>query len=230
MAKVSIEGGEHLRQARKKGAVIISAHMGNWEMAHIFVACYLEDPLVLIARKVKPEMVNRMLNHVRSRFGSVILDKKGAFIKLVRAIRQGRTIGILIDQGTKLSEGVEVTFFGKKTAATPVAAILARRYGVPVIPAFCIRGDDGSLKLEAGPPLSLVKTSDYNHDITTNTQKMCDVIEDAIRRRPEQWFWFHKRWKRHYPYLYLEDIARKMRQRQKRKRHKKTIPPNTFSD
>lgn len=222
LKRVHLTGRQYLLEAKrnKKGSIVISAHFGNWEMAHIFGSCYLNEPLVLVARRIQPGIINEWLNRLRSRFGSVVLDKASALPKMIRALRNGRILGILIDQGTLLSDGVEVAFFGKKTNATPAAAILARRYGSPVIPVFCVRRKDGALEVIAQPPLQLQKTEDYQTDIQANTQRMMDAIEQMIRTHPEQWFWFHKRWKRHYPELYPEDIARRKKKKRKKRLRK----------
>lgn len=135
---------------------------------------------------------------------------------MARMLRQGNILGLLIDQGTKFSEGVEVTFLGKTVTATPAAALLARRYNSPVLPGFCVREKDNSLTLIVKPPLNLQKTKDSRADLRVNTQIMTDAIEEAVRAYTEQWFWFHKRWKRHYPHLYPEDIARRQKRRQKK--------------
>jgi KDO2-lipid IV(A) lauroyltransferase len=141
---------------------------------------------------------------------------------MARLLRRGKTLGILIDQGTTRSEGVEVTFFGRKALATPAAALLAQRYGSSVVPGFCVRDGKDRLTLIVEPPLSLKQTKDSRADAQINTQIMTEAIEKAVRTYPEQWFWFHKRWKRHYPELYPEDLARRRRRREKRKaRHQK---------
>lgn len=219
LQKVRVKGSKHLLDAQNshKGTIVISAHFGNWEMAHIFGSCFLNEPLVLVARKVKPSFVNEWLNRVRGRFGSEILDKSSALPKMIRAIRKGKILGVLIDQGTLLSDGVQVTFFGKRTNATPAAAVLARRYKAVVLPVFCVRRKDGNLEVVAYPPLDLQESDDYQQDIQVNTQMMINVIESAIREHPDQWFWFHKRWKRHYPELYPEDIARQKKKKQKKR-------------
>ncbi len=217
--RVKLIGEDHFEklESNAKGTIVISAHIGNWEMAHIYGSCYLNTPLTLIARQVKPDIVNQWLNQLRGKFGSQILDKSAALPKMIRALRRGAILGILIDQGTLLSAGVEISFFGKKTNATPGAAILARRYGCPVIPTFCVREKSGYLKIIVKPPLELKKTDNFLADIQANTQIMMDVIEEVIREYPDQWFWFHKRWKRHHPYLYPEDWARRKLQKRKKK-------------
>jgi len=217
LRKVRIKGKGNLLNATKspRGIIMISAHLGNWEMSQLLVSCYLQKPMVLVARRIQSKMLDRWIHGLRVRFGSVVLDKKRALPKMARALQRGRVLGLLIDQGTKLSRGVEVSFFGRTTTATPAAAILARRYDSPVLPAFCVREADASLVLVVGPPLNLQKTDDPHADLKANTQIMTSAIEKAVRAYPEQWFWFHKRWKRHYPHLYREDLARRQRRKEK---------------
>jgi KDO2-lipid IV(A) lauroyltransferase len=217
--KVRVEGEEHLREAARssRGAIVISAHIGNWEAAHMVATCFLEKPVVLVARRIRPRLLNQLVNRLRARFGGVLLDKAGALPKMARALRGGKIVGILIDQSTLRSEGVEVDLLGHKVMATPSAAILARRFNAPVLPAFCLRQRDGQLTLRVQPPLTLARTNDRQADVVVNTQVMNDAVAEAIRSHPDQWFWFHKRWKRHYPELYPEDLARRRRQKAKRK-------------
>jgi KDO2-lipid IV(A) lauroyltransferase len=219
LRKVRIRGKDNLLNAMKspKGLILISAHLGNWEMAHIFASCYLQTPLVLVARKIQPKALNQWVRRLRTRFGSVVLDKAGALRKMVRVLSRGALVGLLIDQGTSRSEGVEIVFFGRTVTATPAAALLARRYDSPVLPVFCIREGDGSLTFVVEPPLVVRKTKDMRGDVRVNTQIMNDAIERAVKAYPDQWFWFHKRWKRHYPYLYPEDLAKRQRRREKRR-------------
>jgi KDO2-lipid IV(A) lauroyltransferase len=218
LGNVRIRGKENLIDAIKspQGAIIISAHLGNWEMGVLCVSCYLNKPLVAPARKIYPRIVDRWMRALRTRFGTILLDKKRALPMMARMLRQGNVLGLLIDQGTKFSQGVEVTFFGKSVTATPAAALLARRYDSPVLPVFCVREQDNSLTLTVKPPLCLQKTKDSRADLKANTQIMTDAIEKAVRAYPEQWFWFHKRWKRHYPHLYPEDLAKRQKRREKR--------------
>ena len=218
--KVRIRGEENLLNAIKspKGVIMISAHLGNWEMAHLLISRYLQKPLVLVARQIQSKTLDRWIHRLRTRFGNIVLDKKRALRKMARTLHQGNALGLLIDQGTRLSEGVEVSFFGRTVTATPAAALLARRYDSPVLPVFCIREADDTLTLVAEPPLAVKRTEDLRADLKENTQIMTSAIEKAIRAYPEQWFWFHKRWKRHYPYLYPEDLARRKRRKEKKRR------------
>jgi KDO2-lipid IV(A) lauroyltransferase len=199
-----------------KGVIMISAHIGNWEMCHLFLSSYLQKSQVVVAQN-QPVFIERIIHKLRTSTGNTIISKKGAMIKLVRTLRKGKMIGLLIDQGTSRREGVDVTFFGRNTYATHAASLLATRYNCQVLPVYCIRESNAELTVVVEPPLKLHKTDDVRSDLQTNTQIMTDSVEKIIRLYPEQWLWFHKRWKRHYPELYPEDLARRQRRREKRR-------------
>jgi Kdo2-lipid IVA lauroyltransferase/acyltransferase len=218
LQKVRIKGKENLLNTIKspKGIIMISAHIGNWEMGHLFVSIYMQKSLIVVVQN-QPVFIERIIHKLRTSTGNTIISKKGAMIKLVRTLRKGKMIGLLIDQGTSRREGVDVTFFGHKTNATYAASLLAARYNCPVLPVYCIREPDANLTVVVAPPLKLHKTDDVRADLQTNTQIMTDSVEKIVSLYPEQWLWFHKRWKRHHPELYPEDLARRRRQREKRK-------------
>ena len=218
LSRTRIEGDEILRDAIKsqKGIIFITAHIGNWEIMPLYTACRYGHPVTSIARKLSSATFDRWIHQMRTRFGSIILDKKNALPKMVRVLKKGGALGILIDQETIRSEGIEAYFFDKKIMATPGAALLARRYDCVVLPAFCVREPDGRLIYRIEKPLALQQTNDFQKDLLANTQKMMASIEKMIRRYPEQWLWAHKRWKRFYPYLYPEDIKKRNRRRAKR--------------
>ena len=218
LRKVRIRGKDNLLNAIKnpKGVILISAHIGNWEMAHQSISCYLQKSLVLVARELQSKAFDQWILKLRARFGNTIIYKEGALPDMTRTLRQGKVLGLLIDQETKRSEGVDVTFFDRTVSATPSAALLAIRCKSPVLPVFCIREADSRLTLVVDPPLTMKRTGGLRADLKTNTQIMTSAIERAVRAYPEQWFWFHKRWKRHYPNLYPEDMARRQRRREKR--------------
>ena len=218
LQKVRIRGKENLLNTTKspKGVIMISAHIGNWEMCHLFLSSYLQKSQVVVARN-QSVFIERIINKLRTSTGNTIISKKGAMIKLVRTLRKGKIIGLLIDQGTSRREGVDVTFFGRKTNATYAASLLAARYNCPVLPVYCIREPDAKLTVVVEPALKLHKTADVRADLQTNTQIMTNSVEKIVNLYPEQWLWFHKRWKKHHPELYPEDLAKRRRRREKRK-------------
>ena len=218
LAAVRIRGERHLHNAFRnpKGAIVISGHLGNWEMGILFCSLYMQQPMVLVARPIEIGVIDRWLYRFRTRFGNVIIDKKNALPHLKHALRHGAVVGLMIDQEPKHKDGVDVDFMGRTVSTTPAVALMARRYDVPVFPTYCVREKDGGLTFVMEPPLKLQKTGDIRADLQANTQAMTHAIETAIRTYPDQWFWCHKRWKKYYPHLYKDLLARQERRARKR--------------
>jgi KDO2-lipid IV(A) lauroyltransferase len=221
LGKVKIHGIDNMIDALKegKGVILISAHLGSWEMVPLLSPLHLNTPINVVARKLRFDFINNIIVNLRTRFGCRVIDKEDALPQMQKALRRGEILGIMIDQGTRTKESVGITFLGRKVRATPAASLLALRCKSPVVPAFCVRDADGELKLFIDPPLKLLRTRDLRADLKTNTQIMTDVVEKAVHNHPEQWFWVHKRWKKYYPELYPEYIAR--RKRRRIRKHKK---------
>jgi KDO2-lipid IV(A) lauroyltransferase len=135
---------------------------------------------------------------------------------MTEALRNGEVVGMLIDQSRR-KHGVEVTFFGHKATASPAAALLALRCKSLVLPAFSVRGPDGELTIQVKEPLEMTRTGDLRSDIQSNTQRMIDVVEEMVRKYPDQWFWLLKPWKVHYPELYSDWEARRRKRKAKKK-------------
>ena len=218
LARIQVVGLEHLQRAQQsqKGLIIVSGHLGSWEMGLLYACCILDKPSLGVAKKFRFGPLNRRIHDLRTRFGLKIVYKKGALPEMRKMLRRGGIIGLLVDQSRR-SEGVEVTFFGHKVTATPAAAFLAIRYKCPVLPIFCVRNANGQLIMEVNAPLEIMQTGDLRSDLQTNTQMITDAVERAVRRYPDQWFWVHKRWKKFYPDLYPEYQARRKRRRAKKK-------------
>lgn len=192
---VTVEGWDEVEALRRAGRpiVLLTAHVGNWELLGPVVnARGLQ--LWAVVRGLDEEGLQEMLIRLRRHFGSKIIERgaPGAARKLLQALRgrEGdRALCMLIDQDTKV-EGVWVPFFGRP-AFTPVgAAKIALRQDAAVVPAFLERLDDGSHVARFHPPL------DLPDDETEATASMTATIEEQIRRRPEQWVWMHRRWRR----------------------------------
>ena len=184
-----------------KGFIAVTAHMGNWEIGMQVLPCFFNRPLTAVAKKFKAGWIENWLHRVRTRFGSQILYKKGVLAEMTRTVREGGALTILVDMARR-KDGVEIEFFGKKATATPAVAMLALRVRCPVIPVFCLRETDGTIGIEIGAPIEMVRSRDLRRDLAENTQRITDVVEGMVRRHPEQWHWTMRRWKEHYPELY----------------------------
>lgn len=191
---VDVEGWEHVEAARKepRPLIILTAHYGNWELLSPAIASRGVDVLGF-ARQMQDPWLEEVILDMRERLGTgmIMRGAPGAARLLVDTLRGCGAIGVLHDQDIRV-EGTWVPFFGRP-AFTPIGpARLALRYDAIVIPTFIERQDDGRHLARFYPPLDLP-----NEPIAA-TAAMTRAIEEQIRRRPEQWVWFHRRW-RHQP-------------------------------
>ncbi|HEX3551994.1 MAG TPA: lysophospholipid acyltransferase family protein [Thermoanaerobaculia bacterium] len=187
-----VRGWEEIEQARAAGRALLlfTGHCGNWELLGAAVNCRGLG-MAVVARPLDEPVQQRLLTGLRERFGtpSIARGSEGAARQLLATLRRGGALGMLIDQDTKI-DGVWVPFFGRP-AFTPVgAAKIALRQNTAVIPAFIERLADGRHAVTLHPPL------DLPDDPTAATALMTAKIEEQIRRRPEQWVWMHRRWRR----------------------------------
>jgi KDO2-lipid IV(A) lauroyltransferase len=225
-----VNGEEILINALKanKGILIVTAHIGNWEVAQHYMHNF-EKPFSVVATRMKQAWANRLLDHLRSRFGNTVIDKKGGLSNIMQALRREEIVALLIDQSRR-KQGIEVTFFGHEATATPAAALLAMRCKSTVLPMFCVRDPDGQLTVHVKPPLETIRTGDLRRDLQTNTQVMMNAVEEMIREYPDQWFWTLKPWKVAYPHLYREWEERRRERKLRKKRRaasSKTSSPVT---
>jgi len=202
-SRVAITGMEHMQQAlsRGKGVLGIAAHAGNWEYTVMGFALQCQ-PVAVVGRAHDHPAQARLITRLRSRGGNWPIPKQGGLKAIISHLRQKHAVGIVIDQNTASREGVLVDFFGRRTRTTPVAAILSRRFGSPVLPILSRRLPDGRHHMDIQPPLPRIKTADEKSDILQMVQDQTRAIENWVRRHPEQWLWLHRRWKNQYPELY----------------------------
>lgn len=189
---VRLDGLEHLVDAvsRGRGAIILSAHIGNWEM----LAAALSDsgvPLSVIGRKPSDPVLADRLERIRQRWGVGILWRERGARPILRALANGRAVGALVDQATHV-KSAQVMFFGRP-AWTPVGpARIALRTKAPVIPVYMThRRDDSNRYVGVIEP-------EIKPDGTTPTSLTAiwtERIEKWVRDAPETWVWMHDRWR-----------------------------------
>jgi KDO2-lipid IV(A) lauroyltransferase len=192
---VEVQGWREIERARAadRPILILTGHCGNWELLAAAIHCRGLG-MAVVARPLDEPDQQRMLAGLRERFGTPTIARgsEGAARQLLIALRRGGALGMLIDQDTKV-DGVWVPFFGRP-AFTPVgAAKIALRQHTAVIPAFIERLSDGRHLATFHPAL------DLPDDPTEATALMTAKIEEQVRRRPEQWVWMHRRWRRQPP-------------------------------
>ena len=194
------EGFEHVKRAYEqgKGVYFFSGHYGNWEMVAL-IHGYQGFPLAVVARPLDNPHLEKMLFGFRTLSGNQVIHKQGAAREVLRAIRKGSGVAIMIDQNVRGEQGIFVDFFGSPASTTPALATLALKTESPIIPAFGIPLPDGRYRIRYLPPLEFERTGDTKADILSLTQRCTRVIEDAIRAEPEFWVWMHRRWRTRPP-------------------------------
>ncbi len=193
---VEIEGLENFQAAiaRGKGVLSIVAHFGNWELMTIAVPICLQ-PMYIVYRPLDNPVIDNMVEYVRTMNGNVLIPKGGSGKRVMELLKENQAIGILSDQNVAAYEGVFVDFFGRPACTGVGLAVMAMRSGAPVVPAFMARQKSGRYKFIMKPAIEAVCTDDYEADLQVNTQRFTKIVEEIVREYPDQWFWFHQRWK-----------------------------------
>jgi len=192
---VQYEGLEHIRAAyaRGKGVVLFSAHYGHWELTALMQG-YLGIPLTMVTRPLDNPALEGELARLRGRSGNAILHRRNAVREMLKTLRRGGGIAILIDQDAH-GGGVFVPFFGRASSTTPTLATLALRTGAAVIPTFSIPLGNGTYRVIYEREVEIRDTGDRDADVIRITAECTAIIERWVRRHPELWLWMHRRWK-----------------------------------
>jgi Kdo2-lipid IVA lauroyltransferase/acyltransferase len=196
---LSVEGLDHLHATvdRHGRALMLTAHLGNWEL--LALAPLLTGyPLTVVARALDSRTLNAWADRLRGTVGVEVVDKRAAIRPVLSALRRGRLVGVLLDQNASRREGVFVPFFGRLASTSRAVALLALRTRTPVVPAFTRRIAPGRHVITVHPALPLPPSSDADA-ILGLTARCTEVIEAAIRATPDQWLWMHDRWRTRPP-------------------------------
>lgn len=188
---VEVKGLKYLKGTN--GGTIIGAHLGNWEwMAGAFGD--LEYKSIGIVRPLRDPRLNDAVEKLRGGTGIRTIGKKDAGAEIIKAVREGSVVGILIDQSAR-KNGVPVTFFEQPCWATVGPVMVAMRTQTPIYPVSMVRSPTGFYTLEFFPPITVERTGNIHQDLIDGSQRCQDIIEEMVRKNPGQWMWIHDRWK-----------------------------------
>lgn len=198
---VEYEGVEHIRKAflKGKGVFVFSGHFGNWEMVALMQG-WLGYPMAMVTRPLDNPLLERLLLEGRGASGNDVIHKRNAVKPILKAIRNGWCVAIVIDQDTRGTESVFADFFGRKAATTPALALLALKTGAPIVPVFGVPLPDGRYRISYLPEVpvkDLAGTLPRGEAVAAITAVCTRIIEEQVRAHPECWLWMHRRWKRH---------------------------------
>jgi Kdo2-lipid IVA lauroyltransferase/acyltransferase len=179
-----------------RGALLVTGHFGNWEVAAAAVAAR-GYPIEAVVKRQRNLRVDQRIQEGRRRLGVGTIEMREAPKRIPRALARGHAIGIVADQDARAA-GVWVPFFGIPTSTFRGPALFALRFGVPVFAAVARRVEEGGYVVES-QRVEVPDTGDLDRDVLHLTAALAAHLEAAIRRHPEQYFWFHKRWKTRPP-------------------------------
>ena len=191
-----VVGKEHFDRAHAtgRGVLFFTGHFGSWEVFNLLPPAFGYEMNILV-RRIDNPLVENYVDNMRTRFGSVTLDKTKSARTMFRALERGELLGILADLNVQEKEGVFVDFFGIPASTTASIAKLAVKTNSVVLPAFAVWEESKKkyvVYLE--PPVEYKADDNSPENIRDLTQAITNVVEKYVRLYPEQWLWIHKRW------------------------------------
>jgi len=178
-----------------KQAIYVTAHFGNWEITSLAFGAKFGN-IDVVYRKIDNPKLNDEIIKSRSRFNVNLIEKKGAMKKLITSLKKGKNIGLLIDQNVSENEGIETKFFNKKVLQSPSAAILSKKFNIPIVMIFSLPKKN---KWQI-----VVKDIFFTTDIQESVNRQSKNIEEMIKQYPDEYYWFHRKFKAFYKDKYNE--------------------------
>lgn len=194
---VQVAGRENLERglAAGSGVFILSAHIGAWEVAALTAGLLVPGGIAVVNRPLDNPLLEAELDRFRALFGNRAMGKENVTRAMLRELRRGGVVGILIDQRTLKEEGVQVPFFGHPAWTHPALARLCVRTGSPVVPIWGLWDAPGRYTVRFDEPVFPNELPETERAEAPLTARFTRMIENVIRERPEQWLWFHDRWR-----------------------------------
>ena len=198
LEQVVFKNEHFLLDAIRSGRPIIvtTAHFGQWEIFPLAVAAHF-GPSSVLGRKLDSSVMDKILRANRAQFDVELIDKNGGAKDILKALKARRIVGILVDQNTAPKDGIKVQFFGKNVLHTPAASVLAQKTNALIINAFIYQKGENLNEICFEEPID-ISMFDKEDAVQKVTQMQCSACEEMVRARPEEYFWFHQRFKRFY--------------------------------
>lgn len=192
---VEFENEEYVAEAlaHEKGILALAAHFSIYELMPMATVA-MGHKVSIIVKPIKTKSVDEVLTKIRTHEGLTYLPRDNSYRDCLKALRRKEVVAMVIDQNMTRDSGIFVDFFGKPACTSPGLAYLAAQSKAPVVPVFIHRKDDGTYVLKIQKPI-LPPVDRSPEAIQAATQLYTKVIEDEVRKHPEQWIWMHRRWK-----------------------------------
>ena len=197
LASVDMSGWDNVERAmsHERGVFFLTAHIGSWEVAALVIGLKLEAGLSVVNRPLDNPLLEVELDRLRRLYGNHVFGKRSIVREMLTQLKAGGGVGILIDQRVREDKGVEVPFFGHPAKTHPVLARLVRKTGAPVVPIFGYCDGPARYTVCYGEPIDPADLSEEELEDGPLTERFMQLTEEAIRKRPEQWLWYHDRWR-----------------------------------
>ncbi|MFQ5666439.1 MAG: lysophospholipid acyltransferase family protein [Candidatus Binatia bacterium] len=193
-----LEGWEHAEQllAGGKGVVVVTGHIGNWELLAAYFA-WKGLPVAAVARRIYAKRLNQLLVDFRRRQGveTILRESPQSARQILKALKANTLLAMVIDQDTE-APSVSVPFFGRLARTPAAAASLALRSDLPITTVFIKRRPEPGHRITICPPVEVARSGDRQADIRALTRQLNAALETHIRKNPAEWVWWHRRWRR----------------------------------
>ena len=192
----SVDGFELVEDAmsRGHGAILVTGHLGNWELAGAYVAAR-GVPMDVIVRTQANPLFDAYINETRASLGMTVVRDFEAARRTPRSLRDGRAVAFVSDQGVMGLASTFVSFFGRPAKTPRGAAVFAMKYDTPTLFVTALRQPSGRYRVSV-ERVPIIRTGDRDADIDAIVASYTAILERWVRSAPEQYFWHHRRWRR----------------------------------
>jgi len=204
MAKrVKFENEEVVRRVQKEGRpiVFVTSHYGAWELGGTMLSALIE-PVMIVYKNMNNKYFQNYLLSSRKKWRMKYVERKGATRAILKQLRSGGAIALLIDTNVNKKDSINVEFLGKPTGQIKTTAYFARKFNAALIPTLIHTKDDENYTIKFYDEIVPPKTDDEEKDLKVSVQMQTDWLSKEILKEPKPWFWLHRRWKNDYPQIY----------------------------
>lgn len=185
------------RVSEGRGVVGFTGHVGSWELAGGYVAAR-GIAIDAVARRMANPLFDAFLTQARTNIGMRVVYDAEAVRRIPRALKEGRLVGLVADQGVLGLASTFVSFFGRPAKTPRGPAVFALRYKVPILFVSAIMQPSGKYRLFV-EEIAAADSGDRDADVDETVARFTAALERMVRRYPDQYFWHHRRWKRQPP-------------------------------
>lgn len=200
---VIFHGREHAEAAlaKGKGALVLAGHFGSWELA-LAAGTPHRYSTGIVFKEIKGALGQYAIDRIRGAHGVLGIPRRNSIFQILRQLRKNGMVGFVLDQNVTADEGVFVEFLGRPACTMPGLAVIAQRTGAPVVPVLFHRDPDlRRHHIEFFPEVAWEEVPGGPEEVLRhNTARYTKVLEEFVRRHPDQWMWLHRRWKTQPPF------------------------------